>query len=64
MNRFRICLGDEVVGRPGGYRSHKAAIAAARKIAEEKGSLLYEIKPVHSAPAPRRCSPSPVDGEE
>jgi hypothetical protein len=63
MNRFQIYLGDEVVGRSGGYRSRKAAVAAARKIAEEKGSLPFEIGPDHRAPAPRRCAPSPVDGK-
>jgi hypothetical protein len=63
MNRFQIYLGDEVVGRSGGYRNHKAAVVAARKIAEEKGSLPFEIRPDHRAPAPRRCAPSLVEGE-
>ena len=47
MNLFNVYLGDEVVGRPSGYPSRKAAQAAARRLAEDHGALPYEIRPVN-----------------
>lgn len=60
---FNVFLGDEPVGV--GYPTFKAAQVAARRIAQEHGSLPFEIRPrPPGAPAPRRCSPSPTTGEE
>jgi hypothetical protein len=41
---FNVFLGDEPVGV--GYASREEAVKAARKIAAEKGSLPFEVRPV------------------
>jgi hypothetical protein len=45
---FNVFLGDEPVGA--GYASREEAVKAARRIAAEKGSLPFEIRPISHLP--------------
>jgi len=48
--QWQIYLGDEAVGRSGGYATPEAARAAARRLADLHGSLPLEVRPLNHVP--------------